>query len=189
MALIWIGLFYVFAAGWVWPESKAFWYGHWSKEGLIQAGRMVWCIALLFALTRLFMAVTMPLEQGLGIAYFFNPIIKITPKAADFALLITLTLRFIPLIFEEATMIWKARILKADWENISRFQKSKDIVFLIIPLILLSLKRAEELAENMLARGYGSGGYQTIVFHERTSKDSLGLWVVVVWGAVLILLR
>ena len=52
---------------------------------------------------------------------------------------------------------------------------------LIVPLILLSLRRAEGLAENLMSRGYGSGNYRTLILHEQTSRDRLGVLVVGVW--------
>ncbi|HUS90072.1 MAG TPA: energy-coupling factor transporter transmembrane component T, partial [Desulfosporosinus sp.] len=181
-------LFYGLAAGWVWPEHRAIWFGHWSMGGLVQAVDMLWRIALVFGLTRLYTAVTMPLEQGMGIAYFFNPLIRITPKAADFALMLTLTLRFIPLIVEEAVLIWKARALKSEWPH-SWIKRSWELIQLIVPLILLSLRRAEELAENLMSRGYGSGNYRTLILHERTSEDFVGVLIIGVWGVLLIILR
>ena len=188
IVVLWMGLFYGFAAGWTWPEGSFFWQGYWSKEGLMLAWNMIWRLGLIFALTRLYTAVTMPLEQGLSIAYFFNPLIRIMPKAADFALLLTLTLRFIPLIIEEASMIWKARILKGRWPT-AKLKQSWEIIELIVPLILLSMRRAEELAENLMLRGYTSGSYRTLIFHERVSGDYWGIGVIGLWGALLILLR
>ncbi|WP_348982851.1 energy-coupling factor transporter transmembrane component T [Desulfosporosinus sp. Sb-LF] len=187
LVILWLGLFYGLATGWEW-ENTAFWYGHWSQSGLVQAGYMLWRIALLFALTRLFTAVTMPLEQGVGIAYFFDPLTRLTPKAADFALLLTLTLRFIPLILEEATFIWKARVLKSEWPS-SWIQRSWEFIQLIVPLILLSLRRAEELSENLMARGFGSGNYRPLMLHEWTKRDRLGSLFVIVWGVLLLILK
>lgn len=188
VVLVWMGLFYGLATGWVWPENRAVWDGHWSLDGFVQAGDMLWRIALVFGLTRLYTAVTMPLEQGMGIAYFFNPLIRITPKAADFALMLTLTLRFIPLIVEEAVFIWKARVLKSEWPR-SWVRKSWELIQLIVPLLLLSLKRAEELAENLMSRGYGSGNYHTLILHERTSEDFAGVLIIGAWGVLLLILR
>ena len=188
VVLLWMGLFYGLAAGWVWPENGAIWSGHWSLEGLVQASFMLWRLVLVFALTRLYTAVTLPLEQGLGIAYFFNPLIRITPKAADFALLLTLTLRFIPLIMEEATLIWTARALKSEWPS-SWLKRSWELSQLIVPLILLSLRRAEELAENLMSRGYGSGNYRTLILHEWSSLDYVGILSVGFWGVLLYILR
>lgn len=188
VVILWMGLFYGLAAGWVWPANRAVWYGHWSPEGLVQAAFLLWRMVLVFGLTRLFTAVTMPLEQGMGIAYFLNPLIRITPKAADFALILTLTLRFIPLIIEEATQIWKVRVLKLEWPS-SWVKRSWEFIQLIVPLILLSLRRAEELAENLILRGYGSGNYRTLILYERTSKDRLGVVILGAWGLILWILR
>jgi len=188
VVLLWMGLFYGLAAGWVWPETGAIWHGHWSLNGLEQAFYMLWRLTLVFALTRLYTAVTMPLDQGLAIAYFFNPLIRITPKAADFALLLTLTLRFIPLIMEEAASIWKARTLKSEWPS-TWLKRSGELIQLIVPLILLSLRRAEELAENLMSRGYASGNYRTIILHEWNAGDYVGVLIVVVWGLSLYILR
>ncbi|EGW39837.1 energy-coupling factor transporter transmembrane component T [Desulfosporosinus sp. OT] len=188
VVLFWVGLFYGLVTGWVWPENRAIWFGHWSMGGLAQAVDMVWRISLIFGLTRLYTAVTMPLAQGVGIAYFFNPLIRITPKAADFALLLTLTLRFIPLIVEEAILIWKVRLLKSEWPH-SKIKRFWEIIQLIVPLILLSLRRAEELSENLMSRGYGSGNYRTLTLHEQTSKDRLGVLIVGVWGILLLVWR
>jgi len=185
LVLLWMGLFYGLIAGWVWPDNQVIWYGHWSEVGLIQAVNMLWRISLVFGLTRLYMAVTMPLEQGLGIAYFFTPLIRLTPKAADFALLLTLTLRFIPLIMEEATLIWKVRTLKSEWPH-SGIKRTGELIQLVVPLILLSLRRAEELAENLMSRGYGSGNYRTLQLHEQNSRDRLGVLFVGVWGILLL---
>ncbi|HEY8875261.1 MAG TPA: energy-coupling factor transporter transmembrane component T [Desulfosporosinus sp.] len=186
VVLLWMGLFYGLAVGWVWPENSAIWYGHWSLDGLIQAANMLWRIALVFGLTRLYTAVTRPLDQGMGISYFFNPLIHITPKAADFALMLTLTLRFIPLIVEEAFLIWKVRLLKSEWPH-SKVKQSWELAQLIVPLILLSLRRAEELAENLMARGYGSGNYRTLILHERTTEDFVGVMIIGVWGVLLLI--
>lgn len=188
VVLLGMGLFYGIVTGWVWPENTSFWLGHWSTAGLLQAAIMIWRLALILGLTRLYTAVTLPLEQGIGIAYFFNPLVRITPKAADFALLLTLTLRFIPLIGEEATLIWKARLLKSEWPD-SKLKQSWEIIQLIVPLILLSLRRAEELAENLMLRGYSSGNYRTLTIYEQTSGDRLGVLIVGVWGILLLVWR
>lgn len=188
LVLIGLGVFYGLAAGWVWPENRPFWMGYWSVQGLAQAGDMLWRIALIFGLTRLFAAVTMPLEQGLGITYFFNPLIRVTPKAADFALLLTLTLRFIPLLVEEATLLWKARMTKSEWPA-SMLLRSRDLIKLIPPLLLLSLRRAEELAENLTARGYATGQYRTLLFHTWAPSDRWGVIILGLWCGLIFVLK
>lgn len=187
MVLFWMALFYGLSIGWVWPEGNAVWQGHWSLGGLLQAAELLWRVLIIFSLTRLYSAVTRPLEQGLGIAYFFSPFAKITPLASDFALLLTLTLRFIPLIVEEALILWKVRLLKGEWPT-AWIKRVREVMQLIVPLLLLSLKRAEELAENLTTRGYCSGKYRPLILRERSIEDYVGLLIIVVWGILLLVL-
>jgi energy-coupling factor transport system permease protein len=188
IVLLWLALFYTLAGGWEWPGTWRFWEGHWSLAGLAEVGLLLWRIAVLFGLTRLFAAVTPPLEQGLGIAYFVNPFTRITPIAADFALLLTLTLRFIPLLLEEVTMIRKARaakgVLPASWMG-----RIRELANLLTPLLLLSLRRAEEVGDNLLARGYVSGRYRTLSTQEWGSRDNCVALITFLAGVGLILLR
>lgn len=183
MALVGLGLFYGVAMGWVATGSWFFWRGYWSIPGLEEAGFMLWRIGLVFMLTRLFAAITPPLEQGMGITYFMTPFLKLTPKAADFMLLITLTLRFIPLLIEEGQFIGKARRLKGPWP---RFFMHKIIAVarLVPPLVLLALRRAEEVSENLLARGYTSGHYRSIRYGDWKRSDSWGVFGVALWPLI-----
>jgi energy-coupling factor transport system permease protein len=180
-AVLFIGVFYVLILGWNGWQSWYFWQGHWSLEGVLQALILIWRIAILFVLTRIFTAVTLPSEQGIGIAYLLTPFYRITPKVADFALLITLTLRFIPLLIEEASYLYKARLAKGSLPS-SRVKKLLELASFLIPLILISLRRAEELAENLVARGYVSGGYRVLGTNEWRDKDTWGTVMLLVWG-------
>lgn len=181
LAGLFLGSFYILILGWNWTETWRFWEGHWSREGLIQALLINWRIGLVFIFTRIFTAVTLPSEQGIGIAYFFTPFYRFTPKAADFALLITLTLRFIPLLIEEASLLYKARVAKGCLPS-SRVKKLLELATFLVPLLLLTLRRAEELADNLVARGYISGGYQVLGTKEWGSEDTWGVFVLVAWG-------
>lgn len=180
-ASIILGLFYTLIMGWQWEEGLIFWQGQWSRDGIVQGLMMSWRILLIFILTRVFVAVTSPSEQGVGIAFFFRPFCYLTPKAADFALLLTLTLRFIPILGEEAMLLYKARWAKGglakNWTG-----KIKDLARLMLPLLRITLRRAEELAENLVARGYVSGGYRVLGFKEWERRDSYALIFLILWS-------
>lgn len=185
VVLIWIALFYLLVGGWTWAESEPFWQGHFSAAGLKTAAVLVWRIAVLFALTRLFVAVTPPLEQGLAIAFFLNPLVRLTPKAADFALLTTLTLRFMPLLLEEVATISKARAAKGV-VSASLSGRVRELMNLLPALLLLSLRRAEETAENLVMRGYSSGKYRTLSTREWSRRDSWYAGAALVGGLMLV---
>lgn len=185
IAVFWLGVFYALALGWEWVDFRHFWQGHWSTDGLQTAGILTWRIAILFVFMRLFIAVTPPLEQGLSLAYFLTPLIRITPKAADLALLVTLTLRFVPLLFEDAKVLWKARLVKGRLPR-SWFGWLRESGLLLPSLVQLSLRRAEETAENMVARGYTGGSYRTLMLGEWQRIDYRGAVIIGLWGVILL---
>ncbi|AFL99355.1 ABC-type cobalt transport system, permease component CbiQ [Desulfitobacterium dehalogenans ATCC 51507] len=182
-----LGFFYTLIMGWHWEDGWIFWEGYWSREGILQGLIMSWRILLVFLLTRIFAAFTLPSEQGIGIAFFFTPFYRLTPKAADFALLITLTLRFIPLLLEEAALLYKARLAKGNL-SVKWIGRIKELAALLLPLLRITLRRAEEVAENLVARGYVSGGYRALGTKEWEERDSWGAVVLILWcmGTLLI---
>ncbi|NMA68261.1 MAG: energy-coupling factor transporter transmembrane protein EcfT, partial [Desulfitobacterium sp.] len=184
---IFLGGFYILVMGWTW-EGWTFWQGNWSYEGLLAGVIMAWRILLVFILTRIFTGVTSPSEQGIGIAYLFTPFYPLTKKAADFALLLTLTLRFIPLLLEEGAMLYKARLAKGslptNWGG-----KVQEITRLLFPLLRITFRRAEELGENLLARGYVSGGYRVLATKEWDQKDTIGVVLILIWGTLTLVLN
>lgn len=184
--LIPLGFFYVLAAGWIWSDLRHFWQGYWSMEGVKLALILVWRLALIFLLTRLFLAVTPPLEQGLGIAYYFTPLTRLTPKAADFALLLTLTIRFIPMIKEEGLFLWKAWSVQGNGSE-GRFRAVRDMAVLLPALLLSTLQRAEEVGEGMQLRGYVSGNYQVVMLREWSARDSWGLRIFMLFALLQIM--
>ncbi len=183
-----LALFYVGLSGWVWDDPWKFWQGHWSVPGLKLAFLLIWRLGIIFILTRLFIAVTSPLEQGLGIAYFFTPLVKINPKAADFSLLLTLTLRFVPMIKEEWAMIWKGWIVQGKKED-GILEGLKRIIRFLPALLLITFQRAEEVGENMIARGYGSGKYRVVFIRSWQKQDSWGAAIAFLFVLILLLVQ
>lgn len=186
MVLIWLSFFYIVVSGWEWEAGWQIWRGHWSEAGLRQGEMIVWRVLMIFSLTRVFLAVTKPLELGLSIAWFLNPLARIMPKASDGILLITLTLQFIPLLIEEAAQIWKARAAKGNLKT-SLFGRGAEMLKLVQPLLLLSLRRAEELAENLLARGYQTGRYRVIGNTSWRKADTAGGIILGIWSIAVML--
>ncbi|MDR3288688.1 MAG: energy-coupling factor transporter transmembrane protein EcfT [Peptococcaceae bacterium] len=178
-----LGLFYLWGMGWESTQGWRLWQGHWSVSGLSAAGMMIWKIFLIFSLTRVFLAVTKPLEMGLSIACLLNPLAKRSRRAADFILLLTLTLRFIPLLAEETGQLWKARAAKGKTPA-SFAGRCGELLRLVPPVFLISLRRAEELAENLIARGYQPGRYRVVRLNSWQRTDSVALIIWLIWSGV-----
>ena len=75
-------------------------------------------------------------------------------------MMMSIALRFIPILLEETDKIMKAQIARgADFENGNLIQKVKNMVPLLVPLFISAFRRANDLAMAMEARCYhGSEG-------------------------------
>ncbi len=100
---------------------------------------------------------TTPAKISLGLETLMKPlkIVKIPTEAL--AMIITLTLRLIPMIFEETMKIIKAQTSRgAEFESKNIFKKIKYLVSLLIPLFIMAFKRGADLSNAMIARGYST---------------------------------
>ena len=99
-------------------------------------------------------------------------------------MMLSLTLRFIPTLLIETEKIMKAQASRGiDFNEGNIVDKMKQIVTLLIPMFVISINRAEDLANAMEARGY-------IIGDKRTSIDELkfNLRDYLAFGFVLIIL-
>lgn len=106
-------------------------------------------------------------ELTFGIEKLLRPFNKLIP-VGDIAMIITLSIRYIPTLTEEASRIIKAQKLRGinfDTKNIK--EKIISISGILIPMFSLSIKRAEESADIMDIRLYNYGKSRT---NYRTNK-------------------
>lgn len=88
-----------------------------------------------------------------AIEWFLKPLKKIGFPIREFSLMVSLSLRFIPILLEEADKIFKAQTLKG--AHLGGFtKKAKSLPLFLFPLFTNTFRRAEELTNAMLARGY-----------------------------------
>ena len=110
---------------------------------------------LMIILTTILTATTKPLDLTLGIEYLFKPLTKIGFPSHEIAMMISIALRFIPIIIEETMRIMQSQKSRGvDFEEGKFSEKIKAILSLIIPLFSVAFERAYELADAMEARGY-----------------------------------
>jgi energy-coupling factor transport system permease protein len=96
------------------------------------------------------------LETSLG---FLN---KIHIPVHSIAMMMSITLRFIPVLMEEADKIMKAQLARgADFEQGSLITKAKNMLPLLVPLFVSAFRRASDLAMAMEARCYHGGEGRT----------------------------
>lgn len=112
-------------------------------------------LMMMIVITTILTATTKPLDLTLGIEKLLKPFEKIGLPAHIIAMMISIALRFIPTLIEEAQRIMNAQASRGvDLENGSIKEKIMAILSLIVPLFVSSFDRADQLANAMEARGY-----------------------------------
>ena len=135
---------------------------HVTKEGLIQALFMGTRLVLLVSITSLLTLTTTPIVLTEGIEKMLNPFKVIGVPAHELAMMMTIALRFIPTLIEETDKIMKAQAARgADFESGNLIKRVNALIPILVPLFLSALKRAEDLATAMEARGYHGGEGRT----------------------------
>jgi energy-coupling factor transport system permease protein len=131
-------------------------------EGLKQGVSMVWRLILLIVFTSLLTLTTSPLALTGGIEQLLKPGERIGIPAHEIAMMMTIALRFIPTLLDEAERIMKAQMARgADFEEGSIFARARNLVPLLVPLFVSAFRRADELAVAMEARCYRGGAGRT----------------------------
>ena len=105
---------------------------------------------------------TSPLDLTDAIESLFGFLKKLHVPVHEFAMMMTIALRFIPTLTEETDKIISAQKARgADFESGGLVRKAKAIVPILIPLFVSAFRRADELAEAMECRCYHGGEGRT----------------------------
>ena len=139
-------------------------------------------ILLLVSVAGLLTATTAPVALADGMEDLLSPLKKLQFPAHEFAMMMTIALRFIPTLDEEARKIIAAQSARgADFGEGGLIRRSRALIPLLVPLTVGAFRRADELAEAMESRGYQGGTgrtrYRELRFHFR---DALALAIVLV---------
>ena len=125
------------------------------------------------------------LEKSLG---FLK---KIHVPVHEIAMIMSIALRFIPILVEETDKIMKAQMARgADFESGNLIQRAKAMVPLLVPLFISAFRRASDLAMAMEARCYHGGEGRTKMKplrYERADKAAYG--VLLAFLALMVVLR
>lgn len=145
-----------------------------TKEGLIRAGFMSIRLILLVVGTSLLTLTTAPMELTDGLEEIFNPLKKFAFPAHEISMMLTIALRFIPTLIEETDKIMKAQKSRgADFESGNILNRAKNLIPLLVPLFINSLRRADDLATAMEARCYRGGEGRTSLKELKIKQDDL----------------
>ena len=139
-----------------------FWIFNITKQGVKNAGFMMCRIILLISSTSMLTYTTSPIALTDGIERLLSPLKKVRVPVHEFAMMMTIALRFIPTLIEETDKIMSAQKARgADFESGSLIQRAKALVPLLVPLFVSAFRRADELATAMECRLYHGGEGRT----------------------------
>src|SRR5688572_4986281 len=112
-------------------------------------------ILLLVGVAGLLTATTAPVALADGIEDLLSPLKKVRFPAHEVAMMMTIALRFIPTLGEEAEKIKGAQAARgADFSEGGPLGRARSLVPVLVPLTVGAFRRADELAEAMESRGY-----------------------------------
>ena len=158
-------------------------------EGIVNA---------LFLIVRIFVLIigssilltytTTPIALTDGIERLLSPLKKIGVPVHDFAMIMTIALRFIPTLMEEADKIMSAQKARgADFTNGSLIQRAKALIPILIPLFSSSIRHALDLATAMECRCYKGGeGRTRMKILKCGSLDVFAILIVMGFGALIV---
>lgn len=168
-----------------WGWFKITWEG--VRQAVYMVVRLIFLIigSSILTLTTTPNSLTDGLEKGLG----FLKVFKV--PVHEVAMMMSIALRFIPILTEETDKIMKAQTARgADFETGGVLKRSKAMVPLLVPLFVSAFRRANDLAMAMEARCYhGSEGrtkFKPLIYKK---ADYIGYLILVAFLAVMITLK
>lgn len=133
-----------------------------TKEGIIFAIRMAIRLTFLILGSSLMTFTTTPNHLTDGLEKIMGPLRKIKVPVHEISMMMSIALRFIPILMEETDKIMKAQMARgADFETGGLIKKAKNLVPLLVPLFVSAFRRANDLAMAMEARCYHGGEGRT----------------------------
>ncbi|MCM1134303.1 MAG: energy-coupling factor transporter transmembrane protein EcfT [Clostridium sp.] len=164
----------------------AFWKLKITKEGIRLAGFMAVRLVFLIMGSSVMTLTTTPNNLTDGMERLMGPLKYLRVPVHEIAMMMSIALRFIPILLEETDKIMKAQIARgADFESGNLIKKVKSLVPLLVPLFISAFRRANDLAMAMEARCYRGGEHRTkmkpLIYQKR---DKLAYGTVAVYLAV-----
>lgn len=134
---------------------------------------------------------TTPIQLTYSIESLLSPLKRIKVPVHDFAMMMSIVLRFIPALSEETEKIMTAQKARgADFESGSLISRAKALIPILIPLFVSAFRRSDELATAMECRCYHGGeGRTRMTVTKMKARDYICLFFMLIIAAVLILLN
>ncbi|MFW5894527.1 MAG: energy-coupling factor transporter transmembrane component T family protein [Bacillota bacterium] len=132
------------------------------EEGLTMAVFIMLRLIIIVTLSTLLTITTKPTDLNLGLEHVLKPLKIFRVNTEDIAMIISISLRYIPTLLDEANKIMLAQASRGvDFKEGKLKDKVMQIVSLLVPMFIISFKRSDELANAMEARSFVPGANRT----------------------------
>ena len=162
-----------------------------TREGVAMACRMSVRLIFLMIGSSLMTLTTTPNQLTDALESLLGPLKKIHVPVHEISMMMSIALRFIPILIEETDKIMKAQMARgADFESGNLVQRAKSMIPILVPLFVSAFRRATDLAMAMEARCYrgGSGRTKMKPLHYE-ARDRVTYLILLVYLGIVIALR
>ena len=162
-----------------------------TANGILNAVLIAIRIVALIFVSSVLTFTTSPTQLTDAIERLLKPLAKIKIPVHEFAMMMTIALRFVPTLLEETDKIMSAQKARgADMESGGLMQRIKALIPVLIPLFVSAFRRAYDLATAMESRCYTGGEGRTKMKILKVSKaDYLTIAFCVLFLALFIVLN
>lgn len=171
------------------PGTVIWQYGvfHITKEGIKIAILMLLRLTLLISGTSILTLTTTPSNLTDGLESLLGPLQKVGVPVHEVAMMMSIALRFIPILMEETDKIIKAQTARgADFETGNLFTRAKNMIPILVPLFVSAFRRASDLALAMEARCYQGGAGRTKMKPLHYEKRDVAAYIILVVYTIVI---
>lgn len=156
-----------------------FWIFKITKEGVRTALMMAIRLVYLIIGSSIMTLTTTPNDLTDGLEKALSPLKKIKVPVHEIAMMMSIALRFIPILMEETDKIMKAQMARgADFESGNIIKRAKSLVPILVPLFISAFRRADDLAMAMEARCYHGGDGRTKMKPLKYKKHDFAAYIV-----------
>jgi len=152
-----------------------------TKEGIRIAWTMILRLSFLIIGSSIMTLTTTPNNLTDGLESLMGGLKKVKVPVHEVAMMMSIALRFIPILMEETDKIIKAQMARgADFESGNIIKKAKAVVPLLVPLFISAFRRANDLAMAMEARCYRGGEGRTKMKPLRYKRNDVIAYIYIV---------
>lgn len=159
------------------------WIFHMSRQGILRAAFFAVRLVCVIVGSSMLTYTTTPTNLTAGLEKVMQPLNKIHFPGHEIAMMMSIALRFIPILSEEINKIIKAQLARgADFDSGGIIVKAKGMIPIMIPLFISAFRRASDLATAMESRCYSGGEGRTKMYPLRYHKrDTVGYIVLLLF--------